>query len=42
MPGASFGKALTGWVRLSLPESDLLFEAAVGRIIAHARSLDSD
>ena len=39
MPGASFGEALKGWVRISLTVEDTVLEAAADRIAAHARSL---
>ena len=39
MPGESFGAALTGWVRLSLTQSDARIVEACGRILCHATGL---
>ena len=39
MPGESFGAALTGWVRLSLTQSDARIAEACGRILCHATGL---
>ena len=39
MPGESFGAALTGWVRLSLTQSDARIAEACGRILCNATGL---
>ena len=39
MPGESFGAALTGWIRLSLTQSDARIAEACGRILCHATGL---
>ncbi len=38
MPGSSFGEALKDWVRVSLTETDDLFDEGCKRIVAHARA----
>lgn len=39
MPGESFGKGLSGWLRLSLTQPDALIDEAATRILAHAKAL---
>jgi len=39
MPGASFGTSLRNWVRVALTVEDAAFDAAIARMIAHARGL---
>jgi arginine:pyruvate transaminase len=36
MPGASFGRSLNKWVRVSLTETDDIFDEGCRRIVAHA------
>jgi arginine:pyruvate transaminase len=38
MPGESFGAGLSGWLRLSLTQSDARTIEAANRIAAHAAS----
>jgi arginine:pyruvate transaminase len=40
MPGTSFGENLKSWVRLALTVEDGEFEKALGRIVAHVKSLE--
>ena len=39
MPGESFGRALGGWIRISLTQSDARIAEACGRILCHATGL---
>ncbi|MDT8329175.1 MAG: pyridoxal phosphate-dependent aminotransferase, partial [Roseovarius sp.] len=38
MPGTSFGETLNDWVRVALTVDDAPFDAAIDRIVAHARA----
>ncbi|WP_308917888.1 pyridoxal phosphate-dependent aminotransferase [Jannaschia sp. LMIT008] len=39
MPGASFGTALDGWVRVALTAGDDSFDAGIDRMLHHARDM---